>query len=117
MIIHKLIKHHLKHADDDAFYEMQAEDAVRWIVESGIPVGPKTRVLDLGCGHGIFGVQFVKRGCEVVFSDYQESLRNELRGMPFRKFEVGKGDLGALGEYDLVPFSNVFEHLADPDGF
>lgn len=117
MIIHKLIRHHLRHGDDEGFYRMQAEDAVRWMEASGVRFGKGTRVLDLGCGHGVFGAQLVGRGCQVTFADYQEALRGELRGLPFRRFEVGKQDLAELGQHDVVLFSNVFEHLADPDGF
>jgi SAM-dependent methyltransferase len=117
MIIDKLIRHHLRHGDDDGFYLMQAEDALRWMEASGVKLGPGTRVLDLGCGHGVFGAQFAKRGCLVTFSDTKEYLRPDLRGMPFRIHEVGTEDLGDLGQYDLVLFSNVFEHLARPEVF
>ena len=117
MIIHRLIRHHLRHGDDDRFYVLQAEDAVRWMLAKGLKLGPGVRVLDLGCGHGTFGAQLVKRGCTVTFSDCHESLRPELRGLPFTVFEVGKDPLARLGQFDLVLFSNVFEHLANPDGF
>ncbi len=117
MIIHRLIRHHLKHGDDDAFYVMQADDAVRWMEASGLKFGPETRVLDLGCGHGTFGAQFLKRGCQVTFSDVHVCLRPEYQHLPFRVCNVGEDDLAVLGQHDLVLFSNVFEHLANPNAF
>lgn len=39
MIIHQLIRHHLRHGDDDRFYVLQAEDAVRWMAERGLKLG------------------------------------------------------------------------------
>lgn len=119
MILSRLILHHLKYGDDDEFYRLQAQDALRWMeADCGLKLGPQTRVLDLGCGHGVFGMQFALRGCAVTFSDYRgDALRPEHRRLPFKLFEVGKGDLGELGRYDLVLFSNVFEHMPNPDGF
>lgn len=117
MILHRLIRHHLRHRDDEAFYVMQAEDALRWMREQGVTFGPGTRVLDLGCGSGIFGAQLLPHGCEVTFSDCHESLRPEWRDHPFRRLTVGEEDLSVLGEFDVVLCSNVFEHLARPGEF
>src|SRR5262252_4927343 len=111
MIIHQLIGHYLKKQDDTAFYVIQAEDAVRWIESCGVALGPKSRVLDIGCGHGVFGDQFRKRGCDVVFSDVENLLAPHLAGSPFRAFNIDQEDISKLGEYDLVLCSNVYEHL------
>jgi SAM-dependent methyltransferase len=117
MIIHHLIAHHLKHKDDAYFYQLQADDAVRWIEEAGVQLGPATRVLDLGCGHGVFGSRLTRRGCPVTFADERNYLLPELAGAPFRTINLDKDDIAALGEFDLVVCSNVFEHLAKPDRF
>lgn len=117
MIIHKLIRHHLKHRDDKEFYVMQAEDAIRWIEECGVRLDAGTKVLDLGCGGGTFGARFLGRGCQVTFSDVHDGLPPELRAHPYRKLFIGKDDMADLGEHDLVVFSNVFEHLAEPEVF
>jgi len=117
MIIHQLIGHYLKKQDDTAFYFIQAEDAVRWIESCGVALGPKSRVLDIGCGHGVFGEQFRKRGCEVVFSDVENLLAPHLAGSPFRAFDIDREDISKLGEYDLVLCSNVYEHLTKPRQF
>lgn len=117
MIIHKLIAHHLKHKDDAVFYRFQADDAVRWIEQSGVRLDSKTRVLDLGCGHGVFGAQLAKRGCPVSFADERNLLLPEIANAPFKQINLDRDDIADLGQFDLVVCSNVFEHLSKPDQF
>jgi 2-polyprenyl-3-methyl-5-hydroxy-6-metoxy-1,4-benzoquinol methylase len=117
MIIHKLIPHYLKHKDDAYFYQLQADDAVRWIEQCGVRFGPATRVLDLGCGHGVFGAQLARRGCAVTFADESNLLLPELANAPFRWINLDQDDIATLGQFDLVVCSNVFEHLSKPDHF
>jgi SAM-dependent methyltransferase len=117
MILHKLILQHLKNRDDPTFYTFQAEDAIGWIARQGVTFGPHTRVLDLGCGHGIFGAELAKRGCEATFADEQNLLLPELAGAPFRQINIDQEDLASLGSYDLVICSNVLEHLSKPEAF
>jgi 2-polyprenyl-3-methyl-5-hydroxy-6-metoxy-1,4-benzoquinol methylase len=117
MIIHKLIAQHFKQKDDPTFYSFQAEDAVGWIERSGVSLGPKTRALDLGCGHGVFGAALMKKGCHVTFADEGQGLLPEISSAPFHRINIDKDDVAALGEYDLVICSNVLEHLAKPKQF
>jgi SAM-dependent methyltransferase len=117
VIIHKLIAHHLKHRDDGYFYSLQAEDAIRWIEESRVVLGPQTRALDLGCGHGIFGAGLAQRGCQVTYADTKNTLQGGAAGGNFRQIDIDHDDLASAGEYDLVVCSNVFEHLLKPDRF
>jgi len=65
---------HFKKGDDPTFYSFQAEDAIRWIEQCGISLGPKTHALDLGCGHGVFGAALMKKGCQVTFADEERGL-------------------------------------------
>src|SRR6202035_2113836 len=108
---HKLIAHHLKHKDDAYFYQLQADDAVRWIEQCGVKLNASTRALDLGCGHGVFGARLAKRGCLVTFADERKLLLPEIANAPFRQINLDKDDVGTLGQFDLVVCSNVFEHL------
>lgn len=117
MILHKLLLRFLKHGDDPEFYLLQARDAIQWLERSGVPLGPQTRALDLGCGHGVFGAELVKRGCPVTFADEENFLLPEISNAPFRRINIDQDDLATLGQYDLVICSNVFEHLARPDQF
>jgi len=114
MIIHKLIAHHLKHKDDSGFYQLQAEDAIRWIEKMGGEVGAGVTALDIGCGHGIFGAALKARGCEVTFSDEQNFLAPELAGVTFKTLDLERQTIRDLGQFDLVICSNVLEHLSNP---
>lgn len=114
MIIHKLLAHHFRHRNDPAFYEFQAQDAIAWMERCGVRIGPKTRALDLGCGHGIFGAELMRRGCQVTFADDGKRLRQDIAGSPFRQINLDRDDVAGLGEYNLVICSNVLEHLANP---
>ena len=117
MIIHKLILHHLGHRDDSGFYLVQAQDAIGWLERNGVKFGPGVSVLDLGCGHGVFGGELVKRGCEVVFADESKTLFPELASLPFRQINLDKDDVSQLGRHDVVICSNVLEHLSKPERF
>ena len=117
MIIHKLIAHHLKNKDDPTFYFFQAQDAIQWIERSGVKLDATTKALDLGCGHGVFGVELKKKGCQVTFADEDNYLLPEISKEPFLKINIDKEDIGKLGQFDLVICSNVLEHLAKPTEF
>ena len=117
MIIHKLLAQYFKQGDDPSFYTFQADDAIAWLERSGVPLNQKTRVLDLGCGHGVFGAQLMKRGCQVSFADEENLLLPEISKAPFHRINLDCDDLTALGQYDLVICSNVLEHLAKPTEF
>lgn len=119
MILPQLLWRFVQHRDDSEFYRMQAVDAIGWIEEAGVAVGPGTRVLDLGCGHGVFGGELRRRGCSVTFADEQNHLLPEYRDQPFVAVNLDRDRLDrlALTGFDLVICSNVLEHLAKPEAF
>ena len=117
MIIHKLILQHLRHRDDQDFYLLQAHDAIGWMQRQGVRFGEGTTVLDLGCGHGLFGAELVKLGCDVTFADEANTLMPSVASAPFRRINLDRDDAGTLGVYDVVVCSNVLEHLAKPFEF
>lgn len=119
MLIHKLIALYTISHDYERFYLLQAQDAIRWMRRKGVPLGPTFRALDLGCGHGIFGSELMKTGCQVTFADVDpnyipESLRAKA---PHVAFDIDREPLERLGQYDLVISSNVFEHLSRASEF
>ncbi|PWU17789.1 MAG: methyltransferase type 12 [Verrucomicrobia bacterium] len=117
MIIHKLLYRYFKYHDDEVFYLMQAQDSVRWLDQVGVALKPGVEVLDLGCGHGIFGGEFIKKGCTVTFADDSSYIRPEFQSSRFLTINLDQDDYSKLGQYDLVILSNVFEHLARPERF
>jgi 2-polyprenyl-3-methyl-5-hydroxy-6-metoxy-1,4-benzoquinol methylase len=117
MVIHKLIAHHRRHKDDKVFYQMQAVAAIDWMVSQGVEIGQNITVLDLGCGHGVFGHELLKRGCAVTFSDEENTLSPEISKEKFVRFNIDQDDMRSAGKYDLVICSNVYEHLAKPEQF
>lgn len=117
MIIHRLIARHFKHRDDEVFYGLQAEDAIRWLREQGVKIDKGVRALDLGCGHGIFGELMEKSGCELTYSDDGNWLLPRLKARNFISVNLDQDNVTKLGTYDLVICSNVLEHLSKPDKF
>jgi 2-polyprenyl-3-methyl-5-hydroxy-6-metoxy-1,4-benzoquinol methylase len=115
MIIHKLIALHFNYEKNaHAFFELQARDAIIWLQRGGLEIGPETRMLDLGCGHGYFGRTCQELGAQVTFADLEDLRLEELREQPFKKIDLNTADLEAIGDFDLVACSNVLEHLAQP---
>ncbi len=115
MLLLRLIRHHLRHGTDAAFYRLQARDAIAWLERTGVEFRPGTTVLDLGCGTGVFGGELRARGCHVTFADAQNWLSPELAANAvFRAVDLDRDDPGALGRYEVVICSNVLEHLARP---
>jgi len=84
---------------------------------SRLAIGPGTRVLDAGCGAGLFAEMAARRGGEVVGVDASEPLiaaaRSRFSGP---RFEVG--DVEALpfedGSFDVVTAFNVFQYADRP---
>src|SRR5580698_3469044 len=101
MILFKLMNHCRKYRDDALFYQLQAREAIRWMEQQGVKLGKEARVLDLGCGHGIFGAELVKKDCQVTFADESNGLIPELSNAPFRQVNIDQDDLSAIGTYDL----------------
>lgn len=101
-----------------SFYVMQAQHAIDWLEHAGAHADAESAILDLGCGHGIFGAEYIKRGCRnVLFADEVNTLMPGVPKDSFRQFNIDRDHLATLGQFDLVICSNVYEHLSRPDLF
>ncbi|MBN2168538.1 MAG: methyltransferase domain-containing protein [Actinobacteria bacterium] len=117
MIFHKLVRQYLKNRDDKDFYALQAGDMARWLDRNRVPLNGTTTALDLGCGEGLIGHELERLGCSVTFADLEDCLIPEIDRRKLVNIDIEKDDLTTLGEYDLVVFSNVLEHIAHPEEF
>jgi SAM-dependent methyltransferase len=115
VILHRLIRHHLRHGSDREFYRLQALDAIRWIEARGVRPRAGLSVLDLGCGDGTFGVELSRRGASVTFADENDWLPAEVLRSQFRAINLDHDDPTSLGRHDLIICSNVIEHLRSPE--
>jgi 2-polyprenyl-6-hydroxyphenyl methylase/3-demethylubiquinone-9 3-methyltransferase len=87
------------------------------------PLGPHTRVLDVGCGSGFNAAKLAERGCQVVGIDMSvEGIALARQAYPGVRFEVLPADdklLATLNEppFDLIVSTEVVEHLYDPRAY
>lgn len=87
-----------------------AEGAERWI--SSVGAGFSTRILDVGCGAGHLVLDLVDAGfmqAQGIDPFIPDSVGTQLAGL------VRKATLKEVsGEYDIVMFHHVLEHMVDP---
>lgn len=78
-------------------------------------VAPGNRVLDYGCGGGIFSKRFVEAGCQVVGMDIaEEPLELARSRVPHGKFmRVQPGEPLPAEGFDIIWASEVLEHVYD----
>lgn len=76
----------------------------------------KSRVLDYGCGAGNMGLMFAMAGFATNFLEVEGVQTDFLKWRVERHFLKSKvlTEQSQLGEYDLVIFFNVMEHLEQP---
>ncbi len=115
VLLLRLIRHHLRHGPDEAFYRLQAQAAIGWLERCGVALAAGTHALDLGCGAGVFGAELLQRGCRVTFADESCWLSPALQGAEFHLLNIDRDDPARLGRFDLVICSNVLEHLPRPE--
>jgi SAM-dependent methyltransferase len=84
---------------------------------SRLGIGPGTRILDAGCGAGLFAGMAAVRGADVVGVDVSAPLVSVAESrFPDARFEVG--DVESLrfedGSFDVVTGFNVFQYAGRP---
>lgn len=94
---------------------LRAERRARLVAE-GAGLGPGERVLEIGCGTGLFTEKFAEYGCEITAVEISPDLigQAEKRGLdPERVKFVHSGfeEFGETGMYSAVIGSSVLHHL------
>ena len=90
-------------------------DEVVGVIINMIPKG--ARVLDVGCGTGSVSVQIVANGTGSLVGVEPDELRASTareRGVDVRTGILTPALIAELGEFDVVLFADVLEHLPDP---
>lgn len=90
------------------------------------PPGPGMRVLDLGCGEGLYAVDYARRGAEVLGLELREANLARARlaqwALDLPRLRLERQDVrgllpAELGRFDLVICSGLLYHLDTPDLF
>src|SRR3954447_10557151 len=78
-------------------------------------VGPGTRLLDLGCGNGVFARAAADRGALVTGVDTDAAaVRLAAAEVPEGTFAVGTAEEPPPGRFDVVAAVQLLMHVADP---
>ncbi|MEI7752699.1 MAG: class I SAM-dependent methyltransferase [Candidatus Omnitrophota bacterium] len=81
-----------------------------------LPVGPKTRILDIGCGDGRYLLERRTLGCECYGNDICEAALTRLKKAA-PETDVRCGNLWEVDytekSFDVINLSNVMEHVKE----
>ncbi len=83
-------------------------------IVSGAHIGPGSRVLEIGCGSGLFTSMFAASGAEILAVDLSPELIRlaQMRDLPNARFILKNFEDCALdGPFDAVLGSSVLHHL------
>ena len=123
------LKHH---TDDRARFQQQVENARDYVlpfIERTLPVGPETRVMEIGCGEGGVLKPFADKGARCLGVDMDPpriGLAHE-----FLAGEIARGQMAFLlknvydvdfleeygGAFDLIVLKDTIEHIPEQDLF
>jgi len=80
-------------------------------------IPPGSRVLDIGCGPGLFAEQLAKKGCRVTGIDQFPPLKAAAFDTFLSWDETGPFPVVDLQHYDYVLLLDIVEHLKYPEAF
>ncbi|CAG4927641.1 methyltransferase domain-containing protein [Acidithrix sp. C25] len=111
-------------------YTLNLGPTWKQIIES-LPLGPSTRVLDVGCGYGLLAIEIaIRTGASILASDVNPEFVAGAKTIIERSMEQGilsndisiefqVDDIMQLdvpeGEFDVVVVREVFSYVSDPD--
>lgn len=75
------------------------------------------RVLDVGCGNGLYGLHLETMGCEVLQMDVVDRRDPGARHIPFRIADAQRLEVDDPGVFDDVIAFDIMEHLEDDAAF
>jgi 2-polyprenyl-3-methyl-5-hydroxy-6-metoxy-1,4-benzoquinol methylase len=84
------------------------------IILNGANIGPSSRVMEIGCGTGLFTEQFAQSGAKIIAVDLSPDLLTQARrrNVPNVQFlEKNFEDCDVDGPFDAVIGSSVLHHL------
>jgi SAM-dependent methyltransferase len=101
----------------DLFRDGRAREAARLLARRPAASGERPRVLDVGCGSGLFLAALEKRGFECHGTEFSDETAGRARALPGLRVHAGPIDAEtyAPGSFDLISIWHVLEHLGDPD--
>ena len=110
LIYQKLLKLHEKNPRLIATLEMARQRQPSW---------QGRRVLELGCGHGLYSIEFAKLGASVVAVDYSEPMlalakKNAEKAGVAERIRFVQSDIREVGEggpFDLIFMTCVTDYL------
>lgn len=101
----------------DLFRDGRAREAARLLARRPPASGERPRVLDVGCGSGLFLAALAKRGFECHGTEFSDETAIRARALPGLRIHAGPIDdeTYEAGSFDLISVWHVLEHLGDPD--
>lgn len=110
-----------KSGDSIVFYDEEAkalcESQIDHLEQLNLPVDNK-RVLDVGCGVGLFTPYYTKRGCTIVGIDGRkeniEEMRNNYPNVEGIVADIQSDSLDHLGKFDIIHCYGLIYHLESP---
>ena len=99
-----------------SFWVRSRNRLFKWLVNQNLAGGPKTRLLEIGCGTGDFVQHLVNddrleiTGSEIYLRGLVYAKRN-LPQVDFVQFDVTQGTVGE--HFDIITAFDVLEHIED----
>jgi SAM-dependent methyltransferase len=80
------------------------------------PRGFKGRLLDAGCGTGVFAMEMQRRGWTVAVTELNDAVLDDMRkrGMEAKRPDEALRDGFAGGKFDAITAWHVLEHVPNP---